>query len=777
MSQQNGDAPPPASPGQMHDLLFRQIVETADEGVWLIDETGCTRYVNRRMAEMLGTSAAVLIGRPFADFLHPDERGGETGIREAASEGVGRHLEHRLVGTDGTLVWALLSMTPYRDEAGRTCGVLAMVTDITERKRGEERLAAEEARFRYLFEQNPHPMWVYDSETLRFLEVNEAAINLYGYSRAEFLRMTILDIRTTQEARRLQELLPSLPQYGFVQSGVWEHRTKDGRQIQVDIASNHMLHEGRHAFIVVAHDVSERVRAEAALRETERRFRQIADSLPGILWVTDADGRFTFLNRRFEEYTGLPAEQFYGQTTTHTSHPDDAAASPGFEAAMRDRKAIAYEYRVRRHDGVYRWFLDTCVPRLDDQGRFLGYIGMLTDIDDRRTLAQHLHQAQKMQAVGQLTGGVAHDFNNLLTVILGNAELLVERLTDPKLHELAEATRVAAERSADLVQRLLAFSRRQALQPSRTDVPELIGGMRSLLVRTLGETIDIAVHSAPSVWPVLVDRAQLESALLNLAINARDAMPQGGMLTVECANVEVDSGDAAIEPELAPGDYVMIAVSDTGSGMTEAVKRHALDPFFTTKEPGRGTGLGLSSVYGFIKQSGGHMKLYSELGQGTSVKLYLPRAQESCDGDSPAHRPPAQPTGGSETILVVEDNRNVRDYVAGQLRRLGYQVIEAANGVYALALLERAPEVELLFTDVVMPGGMNGRELADEACRRRPGLKVLFTTGYTESAIVHQGRLDPGVELLGKPYSRHDLARKVRAVLDGPAAADGAPAR
>ncbi len=761
----------------MHDLLFRQIVETADEGVWLIDAAGCTRYANRRLAEILGADAAELIGRPVADFLHPDERAGAAFLREAARDGASQRLERRLLRTDGTPVWALLSISPYRDEAGRASGALAMVTDITERKRWEERLAADGTRFRYLFEQNPHPMWVYDSESLRFLEVNEAAIELYGFSRDEFLRMTILDIRTPQEAQRLRDLLPNLPRSGFFQSGVWEHRARDGRQIHVEIASSHMDHQGRHAVIVAAHDILERMRAEAALEETERRFRQIADSLPGILWVIDVDGRFTFLNKRFEEYTGLAAEPFYGKTTTGTSHPDDQAASPGYEAAMRERRPIAYEYRVRRHDGVYRWFLDTCVPRFDDGGRFLGYIGMLADIDERRTLTQQLHQAQKMQAVGQLTGGVAHDFNNLLTVILGNTELLVERLTDPKLHELAEATRVAAERSADLVQRLLAFSRRQALQPTRTDVSGLIGGMRSLLVRTLGEAIDISVRCAPSVWPVVVDRAQLESALLNLAINARDAMPQGGLLSIECSNVEIDSAHAAVEPELAPGDYVMIAVSDSGSGMTEVVKRHALEPFFTTKEPGRGTGLGLSTVYGFIKQSGGHVKLYSEVGQGTSVKLYLPRAAESRDGDAPARRPEVPPTGGRETILVVEDNGEVRDYVAAQLRSLGYHVLEAANGPAALALLERAPEVELLFTDVVMPGGMNGRELADEACLRRPDLKVLFTTGYTESAIVHQGRLDPGVELLGKPYSRHDLARKVRAVLDGPAAANGAPAR
>jgi PAS domain S-box-containing protein len=744
------------------DRMFHRIVETTTEGVWLIDAEGITRYVNARMASMLGQLPQDVVGRPFWDFVDGDAM--EHWRRR--QQGIAEQHEFLLPRPDGSSIWTLINSNPIFDEDGRFAGVLSMVADIDERKRAEERLAASEAQFRYLFEKNPNPMWVYEDGSMRFLEVNDAAVALYGYGREELLSMTILDIRTPEEAARVLEIVPTFPRTGYWLGGVWQHRAKDGRPITVEVVSDDMEYEGRPAYIVAVRDVSEQLRAEAALRESEGRFRQIADSVPGILWLTDSEGRLTFLSKTFEEFSKQPAERYYGQMTTGNAHPDDRdAASAQWEAAVRARRPLSYEYRVRRHDGVYRWHLDTCFPRFDDQGRFLGYIGMLTDIEDRRALGDQLHQAQKMQAVGQLTGGVAHDFNNLLTVILGNVEMLAEQLTDPRLKRLADATQDAAERSAALVQRLLAFSRRQALKPTRIDVKALVDGMQDLLLRTLGEDIDISFSCAAELWPATADRTQLEAALLNLAVNARDAMVGGGRLTIEAANVQIDDAYAAAELEVAPGAYVMIAVSDTGSGMTPETRHHAFEPFFTTKDVGKGSGLGLSMVYGFIKQSGGHVTLYSEVGQGTTVKMYLPRLDDRVDHAAAPTEAPS-PATGQETILVVEDDDRVRAYVVEQLSGLGYHVIEAENGPAALELLERSPDVALLFTDVVMPGGMNGRQLADAARRRRPDLKVLFTTGYTENAIVHHGRLDPGIELLGKPFSRAALAAKVRVVLD-----------
>ncbi|MGF1626659.1 MAG: ATP-binding protein [Alphaproteobacteria bacterium] len=386
-------------------------------------------------------------------------------------------------------------------------------------------------------------------------------------------------------------------------------------------------------------------------------------------------------------------------------------------------------------------------------------------------LNQRLRQSQKLEAVGQLTGGVAHDFNNLLTVILGNAETLADSLTDnQRLRTLAEVTAKAAERGAELISRLLAFSRRQPLDPQAIDVNQQIADFSRLLPRALGEHVEIEVTCAPGLWLAMIDPGQLENALLNLCINARDAMPTGGRLTIETANVDLDHAYARQQPDVEPGQYVMIAVSDTGAGMDATTIERAFEPFFTTKEVGKGSGLGLSMVYGFVKQSLGHVRIYSEVGQGTTVRLYLPRADADADGEAKAADEPAA-SRGHERILLVEDDELVREYVAGQLDGLGYVVVPVGTGPEAIEALRKADDFDLLFTDVVMPGGMSGRQLADLARELRPALPVLFTSGYTETAIVHHGRLDPGIQLLQKPYRRQDLAAKVRSVLDSAAAA------
>ena len=385
----------------------------------------------------------------------------------------------------------------------------------------------------------------------------------------------------------------------------------------------------------------------------------------------------------------------------------------------------------------------------------------------REAAEAQLRQAQKMEAIGQLTSGVAHDFNNLLTAISGNVELLARRVRggDPDLERFAGAALRGVDRAATLTQRLLAFSRRQPLDPKPLDINRLIAGMSDLLRRTLGEEIEAETVLAGGLWTVLVDANQLEHSLLNLAINARDAMGGPGKLTIETANTSLDEPYADAHDEVMPGQYVMISVSDTGSGMTREVREKAFEPFFTTKETGQGTGLGLSQVYGFIKQSGGHCTIYSEPGEGTTVKLYLPRHLGKEEPVTPAV-PAAAGVSGNETILVVEDDADVRSFASDLLRDLGYRVLAAATGPDGLRLLDQYPEVRLLFTDVALPGGMTGRQLADEAERRHPGLKVLYTTGYARNAIVHQGRLDPGVELIVKPFTSAALAGKVRQLLD-----------
>jgi signal transduction histidine kinase len=380
-----------------------------------------------------------------------------------------------------------------------------------------------------------------------------------------------------------------------------------------------------------------------------------------------------------------------------------------------------------------------------------------------------VRQAQKMEAIGQLTGGVAHDFNNLLTVITGTIEILAEAVSDrPHLAQIANMISAAAARGADLTRHLLAFARRQPLQPRCTDVNALVVDAARLLRPTLGEQIEIESMLAHDSAPALIDPSQLSTAILNLALNARDAMPDGGKLTLETGNVVLDENYCGMNPEVRPGNYVMIAVSDTGEGIPAGLLDKVIEPFFTTKDVGKGSGLGLSMVYGFVKQSNGHIKIYSEEGHGTTVKLYLPQAKGLTE--AMADQPPAKAgipelERGDESILIVEDDALVREYVVTQISRLGYGTLAASNAAEALAIIDGPDRIDVLFTDVIMPGGMNGRQLASEALKRRPQLKVLYTSGYTENAIVHHGRLDAGVLLLPKPYIGSDLARMLKTAL------------
>jgi PAS domain S-box-containing protein len=492
-------------------------------------------------------------------------------------------------------------------------------------------------------------------------------------------------------------------------------------------------------------------------------------------------------------------------------HPDDRPEVHDLviQGFAEHAESIDAEFRIiRPNDGALRWIQARRLAFYDADGKPFRVVGVSVDVtehkratarsraftrhleqavrertaqleaeyDARRKAEDSLRQAQKMEAVGQLTGGVAHDFNNLLTIILGGLEAIGRQLpaldASPAVERIERSRDMAIQgtkRAATLTSRLLAFSRQQALAPQSLNPNKLVADISEILRRTLGETIELETVLAGGLWPAFADANQLENAILNLAVNARDAMPKGGKMTIETANSYLDeSYVTTLSEPVEPGQYVMIAVADTGVGMERAALERAFEPFFTTKEAGRGTGLGLSQVYGFVRQSSGHVRIYSELGEGTTVKLYLPRVAAT-DEVAPETRLPANANRaiGSETVLVVEDDEALRTYAVETLSELGYHVVEAGDGAAALAALTASPGIDLLFTDIVMPGGVNGRQLADEAQRRHPDLKVLFTTGYTRNAIIHHGRLDPGVSLIGKPYSYEELGGAVRAMLDG----------
>ena len=436
-----------------------------------------------------------------------------------------------------------------------------------------------------------------------------------------------------------------------------------------------------------------------------------------------------------------------------------------FNEARQKGEGAPAVYRVKgnRRDGA-RLVMENRAFTIEWGGQ-KAVCAMLTDITQQLETEDNLRQAHRMEAIGQLTGGVAHDFNNLLTVILGNAETLVERLAgNPQLKGVAEVTVNAAERGAELTSSLLAFARRQPLNPRPTDVNGQIHSMDRLLRRTLGEHIEVRIVPGRSSWNAMVDAGQLENAILNLCLNARDAMPEGGRLTIETANVDLDDAYAKTQREVAPGQYVLVAVSDTGIGMDRETLARVFEPFFTTKGAGKGSGLGLSMVYGFVKQSDGHIRIYSEPGQGTTVRLYLPRADAQVDS-SPALAESSVVELGNERILLVEDDELVRTHVSRQLQDLGYSVVDVDNGAEALEILKQDRAFDLLFTDIVMPGGMNGPQLAEKAAKLAPELPVLFMSGYTENAIVHHGRLDAGVQLIVKPFRRRELAARLRAIM------------
>jgi len=513
-----------------------------------------------------------------------------------------------------------------------------------------------------------------------------------------------------------------------------------------------------------------------AHRHSEEQFHQlIAGVADYAIYMLDPQGRITTWNLGAERIKGYRPDEILGQNFSKFFTPEDRAAGKperALEIATREGRYEAESIRVRK-DGTQFWANVVLNPLVDAEGKLRGFAKVTRDITERQRRNQELEQAQaqliqsqKMEGLGQLTGGIAHDFNNLLTVIQGAIDMLERRLRagDPNVGRFIEAARRGADRAASLTQGLLAFARRQPLEPKPVDPNKLVSGMAELLRHTLGEGISIGSILGGGLWWVSVDRNQLENALLNIAINARDAMPDGGKLTIETANSYLDERYSAANEDVVPGQYVMISMSDTGRGIPAQALRQVFEPFYTTKQ--EGTGLGLSQVYGFVRQSSGHVKIYSEVGQGTTVKIYLPRLEGVVEPQ--LERAPCTPSGGTghETILVVEDDEDLRGFTMEVLSELGYRVLGAADARSALLGVEQEPVIDLLFTDVGLPNGANGRQLADEVMRMRPSIRVLFTTGYARNAIVHHGRLDPGVELLPKPYTQPDLARRVREVLD-----------
>ena len=524
--------------------------------------------------------------------------------------------------------------------------------------------------------------------------------------------------------------------------------------------------------ISVITDITERKRIEEALRRSDQLKSTILASALDSIVTIDANGIVLDFNPAAERVFGYSRADILGRNIADLIIPEHLrerhrAALKRFVETGEGRVIGARIELTALHADGHEFPVEISVAPTyqDDRASFTAFI---RDISQQKVAEERLRQSQKMEAVGQLTGGIAHDFNNLLAVVLGNLDLVLEHLSDrDERHDLVSRAIKAAERGATLTQRLLAFSRKQPLHPKTIQLNSLVAGMDELLRRSLGEHIEIELVTAAGLWFCEVDPSQMEIALLNLAINARDAMVEGGKLTIETANARLDDDYAAVQADLPPGQYVMLAVTDTGCGMSAEVKEQIFQPFFTTKQVGQGSGLGLSMVYGFVKQSGGHIAVYSEPSEGSTFKIYLPRVQSDCAPEDLEPVPAGTQSGRRDRILVVEDSGDVRDLIVTLLLRAGYRVLAAADGEAALRLLDSAEGVDLLLTDAVLPGGLSGRDLADAVRHRSPETRILFMSGYTENAIVHHGRLDEDVLLLQKPFRESDLTRKVRQALEG----------
>lgn len=537
-------------------------------------------------------------------------------------------------------------------------------------------------------------------------------------------------------------------------------------------------------------DITKQVETEEALRQSEATFRTFAQAMPNQVWTSPPDGLLDWFNEQVYRYSGANPGELDGEGWAKIVHTGDLPrAAENWAISLSTGKPYECEFRLRRADGAYRWHVARALPIHNSSGEIARWIGTNTDVEIQKatsealahlnaTLEQkvaertaellkaqdELRQSQKMEALGNLTGGVAHDFNNLLQIISGNLQLLARDVAgNEKAERRVQNAMAGVSRGAKLTSQLLSFGRRQPLAPKVVNVGNLIRNFDTLIRRALGEEIELETIVAGGLWNTLIDPGNVENAILNLAINARDAMQGKGRLTIEANNASLDDRYVKANRDAVPGQYVLLAVTDTGCGIPPELIDKVFEPFFSTKPEGKGSGLGLSMVYGFVKQSNGHIKIYSELGHGTTIKLYLPRSTQAEDRIIEVENEKFE--GGSETILVVEDDEDVRDMAAETLTDLGYRVLKARDAQSALHIIESGISIDLVFTDVVMPGPLRSPELARMARARIPGIAVLFTSGYTENAIVHGGRLDPGVELLAKPYAREALATKIRSLL------------
>jgi PAS domain S-box-containing protein len=633
-------------------------------------------------------------------------------------------------------------------------------------RRGEAAMLATEERFSKAFNASPAPMSIVRDG--RFIEVNETFLRISGYTRDEVVGRSGVEIGIFAHSRDLAKMVETLATSGTITDWEIDLRMKNG-QVRTHLISADPIDIGtERCVLLVGTDISERKRAEEALRKSEAKFREFfEDSLTGD-YISTPQGKLLACNPAFARMFGFDSVAEAMECDARTLYPDPAVRQQLLARLKGHGRLERIETEFRRRDGSPLYVVQNAVGVFDDQGGLIQIKGYMFDITERRRLEEQFLQSQKMEAIGRLAGGVAHDFNNLLTVILSYSDLLLTPTghQPDNVQKYAQRIKTASEHAASLTHQLLAFGRQQVLDVRVVDVNGVITGILQILNRLIGEDIELHTNLAADPMKAKADEGQLQQVVMNLVVNARDAMPKGGKLTIETASLCLDEHWASQLVDAQPGQYVMLSVSDTGMGMDEATRAHIFEPFFTTKERGKGTGLGLATVHGIVKQSGGLISLYTEPGQGATFKIYLPSA-ETAETDARPHFERLSDQSGTETILLVEDEIEVRRITRDILESTGYIVIEAGPENAVQISRDLPDRIDLLLTDVIMPK-INGRDLADQLAEERPSMKVLYMSGYTDNVIMDRGILPAGVALLGKPFTFTGLVAKVRQVLDGP---------
>jgi PAS domain S-box-containing protein len=760
---------------RQQQVLLDQIIQNIPLAVFWKDKNGVYLGCNQKSARDMGRSSpAEIIGRTDfeasfsreeAEFYRDcDRRVVETGQPLL-------NIEETQLRADGTRATLLTSKVPLCDENGQRTGVLGIYADITERKRVEEKLRRSEERYRELVENALDVIYSHDIEG-NISGWNRAGETTLGYPQEEACRLNLTALLAPDQLELARQMTRRKLTDGRRTVYRLEVLAKDGHTVPMEICSQIVQRPGERPLILgIARDLTERERAEQELVAMQQRLQHVVASSPAVLYALAVKGSSsvpTWVSDNMLDLLGYTVEEALEPSFWERNiHPDDRErVRAESHQGLLEHGRVSSEYRFRRKSGNYRWIQSEMRALCDASGHAVEIIGSWTDVTERKDLEEQYRQSQKMEGIGRLAGGVAHDFNNLLTVINGYSDMLLDRphLDEATKNSLREIYR-AGSRAAELTNQLLAFSRKQILQLKLLDLNAVLLNSEKMLRRLLGEDIDLAVIPAPQLAAVMADRGQLDQVIVNLSVNARDAMPRGGNLTLETGNVFLDKEYVETCTELKPGPYVMLAVSDTGSGMDKETQSRIFEPFFTTKEHGKGTGLGLATVFGIIKQSDGHIAVYSEVGIGTTFKIYLPAVGPGLPTGETQNRARVLPAG-TETLLLVEDEDGVRALAKRALQNCGYTVLEADQGRKALEVAAaHAEAIHLLVTDVVMPG-MNGREVAEQLEAIKPGIKVLYVSGYTDDAVIRHGIIAAERAFLQKPFTAADLAIKVRKTLD-----------